>query len=112
MLLQNLHFQHQVGGGYVLAFTDVSPVTQRRWSNTASFRATATIARFLLFFPPRSNTEICSLVVDKLYSPSKRLRDCLLNYFACLIDGRWIQPQYFGWVGKWVRRSNSIASLL
>ena len=31
-----------------------SPVTHNRCSNTASFRATATIARFLAFLPPRS----------------------------------------------------------
>jgi len=31
-----------------------SPLTQRQCSNTASFRATATTARFLAFFPPRS----------------------------------------------------------
>ena len=31
-----------------------SPLAHRLWSNTASFRATATTARFLAFFPPRS----------------------------------------------------------
>src|SRR5258707_15876951 len=32
-----------------------SPLTHRRCSNTASFRATATTARFLAFLPPRSH---------------------------------------------------------
>src|SRR6266436_2732026 len=32
-----------------------SPLTHRRCSNTASFRATATTARFFAFFPPRSH---------------------------------------------------------
>src|SRR6266436_5774611 len=31
-----------------------SPVTSKRCSSTANFRATATIARFLAFFPPRA----------------------------------------------------------
>src|SRR5208282_648703 len=33
MLLQNLHFQHQVGGGYVLAFTEsaCSPLVLGLW---------------------------------------------------------------------------------
>jgi hypothetical protein len=31
-----------------------SPLTHNRCSNTANFRATATTARFLAFFPPRS----------------------------------------------------------
>src|SRR5215472_16040965 len=33
-----------------------SPLIQSRWSKTASFRATATVARFLAFFPPRSHS--------------------------------------------------------
>src|ERR1039458_5915732 len=33
-----------------------SPLTQSRWSNTASFRATATAALFFAFFPPRSQS--------------------------------------------------------
>ena len=33
-----------------------SPVTQSRCSKTASFRATATAARFFAFFPPRSQS--------------------------------------------------------
>ena len=32
-----------------------SPLTQRQCSRTASFRATATAARFFAFFPPRSH---------------------------------------------------------
>jgi len=31
-------------------------VTHSRWSNTASFRATATAALFFAFFPPRSQS--------------------------------------------------------
>src|ERR1700724_1289274 len=33
-----------------------SSLTPRPWSKTASFRATATAARFLAFFPPRSQS--------------------------------------------------------
>src|SRR6266576_4532509 len=33
-----------------------SPLTHSRWSNTASFRATATAALFFAFFPPRSQS--------------------------------------------------------
>src|ERR1700747_2492618 len=33
-----------------------SPLIQSRCSKTASFRATATVARFLAFFPPRSHS--------------------------------------------------------
>src|SRR6202043_3910020 len=33
-----------------------SPLTHNRCSSTANFRATATTARFLAFFPPRSES--------------------------------------------------------
>ena len=34
-----------------------SPLTHSRCSKTASFRATATAARFFAFFPPRSHSQ-------------------------------------------------------
>ena len=45
-----------VAGGAWRNGSYTSPLTHSRCSNTASFRATATAARFFAFFPPRSHS--------------------------------------------------------
>src|SRR5499425_2147111 len=61
LVLLALALQAATGGAIVAEIpwrsgSYTSPLTQRQCSKTASFRATATAARFFAFFPPRSQS--------------------------------------------------------